>query len=381
MSWLLLRKRLKRSFKVIRIRRGIVQAILDRRPGMTAVMVEIPGESGGRAYNYDLVTGPVAEGDEVLLNTTAVAKNLGTGGSHFVMANLTSPEKEMNEAGHIMKLRYSPGQVKVLSAEEPESPVAEIIARTETLDGLPVVIGTLHSMVAPAAAGIKVVLGQGARIVYSMTDGAALPLCMSELVYELKQKGLLAATITCGHAFGGDWETINIYTALQAAAAAAKADAVIVAMGPGIVGSASKFGFTGVEQGEIVNAVNILAGQPVAIPRISFADPRERHRGISHHTITAMGSVALTPSTLVFPQLPDQLQKIIKEQASAAGLAEKHRFVIEDGAPALALLQEQSIHVKSMGRTPEDDPAFFLAAGAAGIHAGKLAAKRALPVQ
>ncbi|SFF94098.1 Protein of unknown function [Desulfotomaculum arcticum] len=361
---------------MIRIRRGTVQTILSRRPGITAVLVEIPGESTGRAYNYDAITGPVAEGDGVLLNTTAVAKNLGTGGAHFVMANLTSPEKEMNEPGHIMKLRYTPGQVKVLAAEEPESPVAEKINRTESLDGLPVVIGTLHSMLAPAAAGIRAAMGQEARIVYIMTDGAALPLWLSELVYELKQKGLIDAAITCGHAFGGDWETINVYTALQAAVAAAKADAVIVAMGPGIVGSASKFGFTGVEQGEIVNAVNILAGEPVAIPRISFADQRERHRGISHHTITALGSVALTPSTIVFPRLPHHLAAIIGEQAKAAGLDQKHRLATEDGAPALELLQQQSINVKSMGRTIQDDPAFFLAAGAAGIHAGKMAVGR-----
>ncbi|WP_051273097.1 DUF3866 family protein [Desulfotruncus alcoholivorax] len=361
---------------MIRIKRGIVQKIISRRPGMTFVLVEIPGESPGRAYNYDAVTGPVAEGDEVLLNTTAVAKNLGTGGSHFVMANITSPEKEMLEAGHIMKLRYSPGQVKVLAAEEPESHVSDMVNQIESLSGLPVVIGTLHSMVAPAAAGIKAALGMESRVVYIMTDGAALPLWLSDLVYELNQKGLIDATITCGHAFGGDWETINIYTALQAAVAAAKADAVIVAMGPGIVGSASKYGFTGVEQGEIINAVNILAGEPVAIPRISFADRRERHRGISHHTITALGTIALTKSTLVFPRLPDHLASIIREQVKAARLAEKHRLVMEEGTPALDLLQQLGVNVKSMGRTVKDDPAFFLAAGAAGIHAGKMAEKR-----
>lgn len=363
---------------MIRIRQGRVTGVKARRGDITEITVQIPGEPAGKAYNYDLLTGPVHTGDTVVLNTTAVSKNLGTGGAHFVMANFTAPPREARESGHIMKLRYSPCQVKVLAAEEPDSPDAEIIKNTTSLDAVPVVVGTLHSMLAPAAAGAKVVTGGRARVVYVMTDGAALPLPLSNLVRELREKGLVDATITCGHAFGGDWECINIYTALLAAKAVARADVIIVAMGPGIVGTGSPLGFTGVEQGEIINAVNILGGRPVAIPRISFADPRERHRGLSHHTVTALGKIALTPCTVVLPQLPDPGQStLIREQLSRAWPRDKHRQALEDGYPALAELKRREIRVTSMGRTPEDDPAFFLSAGAAGIYAAKLAVDNA----
>ncbi|AGL01989.1 DUF3866 family protein [Desulfoscipio gibsoniae] len=358
---------------MIRTRQGRVLAVNSRRSNLTEIKVQIPGEPEQKAYNYDLLTGPVDAGDTVVLNTTAVNKKLGTGGAHFVMANVSNPKHNARQSGHIMKLRYSPCQVKVLAAEEPDSPDAEIIKNTTSLDGVPVVVGTLHSMLAPAAAGVKAATGGRARVVYVMTDGAALPLPLSNLVYELQTKGLVDATATCGHAFGGDWECINIYTALLTAKAVARADVIIVAMGPGIVGTASPLGFTGVEQGEIINAVNILGGRPVAIPRISFADARQRHRGISHHTITALGRIALTPCTVVLPELVDTGQRnLIQDQYSRAWPVDKHRLAWANGRPALEELDRRGIRVTSMGRTPADDPAFFLAAGAAGIYAAGL---------
>ncbi len=358
---------------MIRVRKGKVIEIKYRRNNLTAVTVEIPGEGTGVAYNYDLLTGDISQGDDVILNTTAVAKKLGTGGVHFVMANASRPVRDSAPDGHIMKLRYSPTQVKVLAAEEEDSPWSAQINSTETLGGMPVVIGELHSMLAPAAAGAKVKSGGKARVVYIMTDGAALPLFLSDLVHNLKQCGLVDYTITCGHAFGGDWDTVNIYTALLTAVSAARADVAIVTMGPGIVGTGSRFGFTGVEQGEIVNAVNILGGKPVAIPRISFADPRERHCGLSHHTATALGKIALTPCTVVLPRLdnPHWVNKISK-QISEAWPTGKHSIVTVDGRPALGELSRHGIAVTSMGRTPDQDPAFFLAAGAAGIHAAEI---------
>lgn len=360
---------------MIRIRQGRVLAVKARRRNFTEIIVQIPGESEQKAYNYDFLTGPVDTGDTVVLNTTAVARKLGTGGAHFVMANISRTEHDAGQAGHIMKLRYSPCQVKVLAAEEPDSPCAEAIKNTNSLDGLLVVVGTLHSMLAPAAAGIKATAGDWIRVVYVMTDGAALPLPMSNLVHDLKATGLVDATITCGHAFGGDWECINIYTALLTAKTIARADVIIVAMGPGIVGTASPLGFTGVEQGEIINAVNILGGRPVAIPRISFADLRERHYGISHHTVTALGKIALTSCTVVLPKLADGRQHaLIQDQLSQAWPDGKHSLVWEDGQPALAELAGRGIKVTSMGRSPADDPVFFLAAGAAGSYAARLTA-------
>ncbi|KJS14157.1 MAG: hypothetical protein VR67_01370 [Peptococcaceae bacterium BRH_c8a] len=357
---------------MIRIRQGSVTQILNKRIGLTELLAAIPGVGDQKAYNYDGLTGPVEVGDNVILNTTAVAKKLGTGGAHFVMANLTRPERDTGAAGHIMKMRYSPAQVKVLAAEEPESPWAESIRNTDSLAGTPVVVGELHSVLAPAAAGIKSASDGQARVVYIMTDGAALPIYLSNLVHQLKECSLLDATITCGHAFGGDWEAVNVYSALLTAVAAAKADVIIVAMGPGIVGTASRYGFTGVEQGEIINAVNILGGTPVAIPRISFADPRDRHRGLSHHTATALGKIALTSCTVVLPDLDNpSWSQIILKQIAQAWSPDKHTLVSQDGRSALTELESKGVKVTSMGRTPQQDPAFFLAAGAAGIYAAR----------
>ena len=60
-------------------------------------------------------------------------------------------------------------------------------------------------------------------------------------------------------------------------------------------------GSPGVAVGEAVNAVAALGGRPVGSLRISAADPRPRHRGVSHHSLTAYGRVALAPADLVVP--------------------------------------------------------------------------------
>lgn len=358
---------------MIRTRQGTVTGITGHRDGFTTVLVSIPGEGEGRAYNFDLLTGPVEIGDTVILNTTAVHRKLGTGGAHFVMANVSRPSRDAAPRGHIMKLRYSPAQVKVLAAEEQDSPWHETLQDANSLGGIPVVIGELHSMLAPAAAGVKAASGGRIRVVYLMTDGAALPIALSNLVHNLKQCGLLDATVTCGHAFGGDWEAVNVYSGLLTAVSAARADVIIAAMGPGIVGTGTRFGYTGVEQGEMVNAVNVLGGRPVAIPRISFADPRPRHRGLSHHTVTALGLVALASCSVVLPELDNpEMSALLDEQLARAWAPDKHQLVTADGRPALDELAGRGVRVTSMGRTPEDDPAFFLAAGAAGIHAAGL---------
>jgi hypothetical protein len=55
-------------------------------------------------------------------------------------------------------------------------------------------------------------------------------------------------------------------------------------------------------------------------------------------------------------------------------LEERHQLVEVDGRPALDELERAGVEIDSMGRTASEDPAFFLAAGAAGILAGRMAA-------
>lgn len=356
---------------MIRIRKGTVTNILESRSGITEVIVTVEGREA-KAINYDQMTGPIYIGNQVMLNTTAIHKGLGTGGNHFVMANLSITELDAPEEGHIMKLRYTPQQIKCFSVEEQDSPYHERIKNFVSLDKMPVIVATLHSMLAPAVVALKNI-DKNIKIAYIMTDGAALPIALSKLVAQLRTKGLIDATITVGHAFGGDFEAVNIYSGLIAAKEIVQADVTIVAMGPGIVGTGTKYGFTGVEQGEIINAVNILGGQPVAVPRISFADKRERHRGISHQTLTILEKIVLTPCVVALPQLTGEKQSVVVQQLDNCDFTVKPRFVIEEASEHLDLMaNKHNLKVTTMGRKVDEDREFFLTAAAAGVVASKL---------
>jgi hypothetical protein len=355
---------------LIRRRTGVVLSVITQRPGISEIAVDINGRRE-RAINYEKMTGPVRAGDRVLLNTTAVSVSLGTGGYHYVMAVEGSGDAEAAGEGHIMKLRYTPAQVKVLAVEEQAHPASGAYRFSGGLEGTPVVVGTLHSMLAPAAAAIRSKAGPRLKITYLMTDGGALPLWFSRLVQELKSKGLVDETITCGHAFGGDYEAVNVYSGLLWARANG-AGVVIAAMGPGIVGTASEFGHTAIEQGEIVNAVSVLGGRAIAVPRISFADARPRHYGVSHHTLTALGKVALAGCTVVVPVLQGNEKFIVEKQLRESGIDQRHRVVEREAGCAGDILGAYGLQVTTMGRSPAQDPAFFETACAAGLFAAEL---------
>ncbi|MBS3970647.1 MAG: DUF3866 family protein [Clostridia bacterium] len=329
------------------------------------------GDEEFSAINYPPTTGMVKPGDEVVLNTTAVEHGLGTGGYHLVMLNLANMESTAKEEGHIMKLRYTPYQIKVLAVEEQANPHHGKISNFKNLDGIPVMIGSLHSKLAPAALGYKLVKPRG-RLVYIMTDGGALPIAFSKTVTTLKELELIDGTITVGHAFGGDYEAVNVYSGLIAAKEVLNADAVIICMGPGVVGTGTKWGFTGIEQGDIINAVNILEGRAIAIPRITFKDKRDRHKGLSHHTLTILEKVALQPAEVCLPALPRHESEFLKEQIRERRLDDKHIFVTINAEQVIDYANHLKIPFSTMGRTVEEEPYYFLAAGAAGVLAAQV---------
>lgn len=345
--------------------RGRVVSVDAVRGDAVELTVEIDGERE-KAIAYTSLTGPVSAGDEVIVNTTAVRKSLGTGGYHYVMANLDAQDTEEDEAGHVVKARYTPVQHTVLSVEEEDSPERGLIDKFTSLDKMPVVIGQLHSQLAPAAAAVKRLTNRRARVCYVMTDSAALPLALSRSVFELRNLGLLDATVTVGQAFGGEIEAVNIYTGLIAAREVARADAIVVCPGPGNVGTGTTYGFSSIEQGEIVNAVNTLEGTAIAIARISFADPRPRHQGLSHHTITALGRIALTRCIIALPMIDQMKLLAIQEQIAHSAISYKHKTRIMDGSPGIIELQEKGFKMHSMGRSFSEDEEFFLSAAAAG---------------
>jgi len=348
---------------MIRIRKGQVKNILSQRDGIQEIGVSVEGKEE-KAIVYTEMSGKVNVGDRVLINTTACYLGLGTGGYHFVIANTDRAESDLSGAGHIMKLRYTPMQLKCLSVEEQQSSWHQKIKDFTSLEGFPVITATLHSMLAPMCAFLKKSRPES-RIAYIMTDGAALPIAFSRTVWELKEKHLLDISITCGNAFGGDMEAVNFYTGIIAAREAAGCDVAIVAMGPGIVGTGTAYGFSGIEQGCIIDGINTLGGTPVAAARISFADVRERHRGISHHTIKVLGSIAKTRALVALPVLARDKVKYIKQQVEAHDLHKKHRVVYKNGEEIFSAMRYYGLRVTTMGRGVEDDPDFFLSLGAA----------------
>jgi hypothetical protein len=200
-----------------------------------------------------------------------------------------------------------------------------------------------------------------------MTDGAGLPLALSDLAFELRNRALIDATITCGHAFGGDYEAVSVYSALAVARHIARADAAVVAMGPGIVGTNTRLGFSGMEVGAILDAAHALGGVPIACLRVSFADERPRHYGLSHHTATALRVAARECALVAVPNLDDPEQSVrLWGDLESSGIAAKHELVEVDAPDALELLASYDLHVQSMGRSAEEDPALFQAAAAAG---------------
>jgi hypothetical protein len=351
-------------------REGKVASISEERADVVkAVVTTSAGDLD--AVGWPSMLGPLEVGDRVVVNTTGIELELGTGGTAFILWNLDGPGPDARFDGHLVKMRYTPWQMDVLSVEAPESPHHDALTGATSLDGAPVVACGLHSQIAGVAAGIKAA-APDARVGYLMTDGGALPLAWSELVRSLRAAGLVDVTCTSGHAFGGELEAVNEFSGMVALRHAAHADVLIAALGPGVAGTGTALGFSSLEQGQLLDAAGMLGGRAVACLRISFADERERHRDISHHSITALRIGAARPCTVAAPYLQEEDGERIHLQLAAAGIEARHQIVYADGRPGLDLLHEKGIEVTSMGRSTEETPELFLAATAAGSVAGGL---------
>jgi hypothetical protein len=174
------------------------------------------------------------------------------------------------------------------------------------------------------------------------------------------ERGLVATTITAGHAFGGDLEAVSVPSALLLARHVLGADLAIVAMGPGVVGTGSALGTSAVEVAAILDATAALGGRPVAALRMSDADPRPRHRGVSHHSRTALD---LTNASV-----------LVASPTEGAFRHDRHDVRVVSPPDVAALLADAGVRVTTMGRGPDADPVFFAAAGAAGALAATLLA-------
>lgn len=359
-------------------RAGTVVEQVRRWPGAVECTVTLEGVSSTpvRALAYTAMVGEPEPGERVLLNASALLKGLGTGGLAFVVARPDHlPPDPDTGPGHIVKARYTPMQQMLLAVDEQDSPHHLDLADADDLEGMPVVVADLHSALPAVLAGIRAVRPD-TRVAYVMTDGGALPAAFSRAVAGLTDAGWLASTITVGQAFGGNHEAVTTHTGLLAARHVVGAEVAVVTQGPGNVGTGTRWGYSGVACADALHAAEVLGGHSVASLRVSGADLRERHRGISHHSRTAYGRALLTPADVPVTTLPDAaLDTHVREQLRALVASARAALTVVE-VPADGLLDALAtspVGLSTMGRGLDTDPAPFLAAAAAGAHAAACA--------
>ena len=316
------------------LRRGEVTAVLERHDGLARIEVD-----GLPCIAYPALTGPVALGDAVIVNTQARDLDLGSGGFDVLYANLTRGlELAPEEGAHVMKLPYTPLQFAEPHGEEGSD-------LPERLDGLPVVCLTLHSQLVPACAALE-----GRRVAYVQIPGGALPVTLSDAVRALRRRGLLELAVGVGPCFGGDVDCVNLHSAL-ALVRGRGVEAAVCGIGPGIVGTGTRLGHGGMLAAYAIDATLDLGGRPILAPRLSTADERPRHHGVSHHTEAVLS-----------------LRGDAVEVAWPAGLELDHP--LRDSATEVDVTGWREacagLPLSYMGRGPDDEAAFFTAAFAAG---------------
>ncbi|MDT4994284.1 MAG: hypothetical protein QOH97_4176 [Actinoplanes sp.] len=351
---------------MVRWRSGMVSSVRRRWRGAVELDVGTP-DGMVTALAYPDLVGSPEPGDRVLLNVGALVMGLGTGGYALVVAlpDRLPPDPvadgSTRDAGHLVKARYTPLQPILLGVDEEASPHRAVMTAATSLDGMPVVTADLHSALPAILAGIHADR-PGTRVAYVMTDGGALPAWFSRTLDGLGDR--LAGTVTTGQAFGGDLEASTVHTGLLAARHVLAAEVTVVAQGPGNLGTGTTWGFSGVAVGEAVNAIGVLGGRPVGSLRISAGDARERHHGVSHHSLTAYGKVALAPAELVVPDdLAPGLEAILQP------LTVRHTLVRVATGGLDAALRASPVPLSTMGRGLDEDHLYFLTAAAAGRHA------------
>ncbi len=305
------------------LRRGRVTTVRERHPDYVRCEVD-----GVPCVAYPQVTGDVEEGDEVIVNVQARMLELGSGGFDILYANLTRGlELTPDEGAHVMALPYAPGQWAVRHAEEDGGLAG-------SLDGLPVVLCTVHSQVVPVCGALA-----GLRVAYLQVQGGSLAVSLSDTLRALRARGLIEAAVAVAPCFGGDVRCLSVASALLWAAG--RAEVAVCSVGPGLAGTGTRFGHGATALAEVAHAASALGGRAVLARRVSTADARERHRGVSHHT-----------------------RAVIELAGSSLTLAEGDGDGWREACTGLPLAH--------MGRGPADDPAHFAAAFAAGIEARRL---------
>lgn len=337
----------------LKLRRGVVV-------GEDPLTIDVDGERR-RAWADEVLLGEMREGDEVIANVAALDLGLGSGGFDVVHVNLTRGlEAGGCDGEHVMKLNYTSLQHPVDPVERPwflNSDIGGKGTTESTGRSMPVLVLPLHGHLAPAAWATAQAT-PGLKVGYVQTAGGALPGSLSRDVAQLCERGLLCNHITAAPAYGGEHEALSVAGALDAAAHGLGWDAAIVGPGPGIIGSETRLGHGGMAALDSAHAALALGLPTLLSPRLSEADPRKRHRGVSHHTLTVMELLLGGVGVSVPAGNPEAASRL----ADAAG----DRHQLHEAPADLEGYAASGLPARTMGRGIEEDPLFFAAALAAG---------------
>jgi hypothetical protein len=345
----------------LKLRRGLV---VDEDP----LTVEIDGERRA-AWADEVLLGEMRKGDEVVVNVAALDLGLGSGGFDVVHVNLTRGlDASGDSREHVMKLNYTSLQHPVAPADLPVrlmDPTGTKGAPEAGGRSMSVLVLPLHGHLAPTAwAAAQASLGL--EVGYVQTGGGALPGSLSRDVAQLRERDLLCGHVTAGPAYGGEYEALSVAGALDAAANGLGWDVALVGPGPGVIGSETRLGHGGMAALDNCHAALALGLPTLLSPRLSEADPRDRHQGVSHHTLTVLelllGGVGVP--------LPADNPEVAAQLTDAAG----DRHQLHETQPDLTGYAAAGLPARTMGRGIEEDKLFFSAALAAGHVLGASAA-------
>jgi len=346
--------------------------------------VELIGAQGShprRAISDLSLIGPSQEGDEVIVNVEALDLGLGSGGFDVVHVNLTRGLEGGGSSGaNVMKLNYTSLQHAIVPVED---------SALELPLDRPVAVLALHGQLAPVAWAFAQA-NPGATLGYVQTEGGALPGSHSRTVAALRESGLLCGHLTAGSTFGGEGEAITTGGALHHGLQTLGWDAALCGPGPGIVGSSSRLGHGGMLALDSAHVALALGCPTLVVARMSSADPRERHRGISHHTLTVL-DLLLEPVSVALPagirspvgaDLRAGLGSVFGGSGSSSApsappveVERPARIARHDWRRAevdLPAYAASGLPSETMGRSLAEDPLFFAAALAGGSALGEL---------
>jgi hypothetical protein len=353
----------------------VVEAHRARGPEQNLVVMLADGERRPAIADVGLL-GVSVVGDELIVNVQARDLGLGSGGFDVVHVNLTRGlAAEGTPNAHVMKLNYTSLQHAVIPVEDTQTGADE---RLDLPLERPVGVLALHGQLA-AVAWAFARAQPDLRLGFVQTQGGALPGGHSRIVRALRERGLLAGHLTAGASYGGEGEAITTAGALHHGLRTLGWDAAVCGPGPGIVGSSSPLGHGGMEALGSAHTALALGAQTLLVARMSSADGRERHRGISHHTLTVL-DLLLEPVTVA---LPAGIRSPVGADLRA-GLGSVFAGSPERGKPQLELEVDRparmahhdwrhapvnmpgylasGLPAETMGRGLVEDPLFFAAA-------------------